>query len=53
MVSDVALHQATRPKAWLLYAFATMILWGVWGAFTGHLARSAAFPRRWSIASGR
>jgi uncharacterized membrane protein len=25
---------ATGPKTWLLYAFATTILWGVWGAFT-------------------
>jgi uncharacterized membrane protein len=28
---DSALH---GPKAWLLYAFATTILWGFWGAFT-------------------
>ena len=25
---------ATGPKTWLLYAFATTVLWGVWGAFT-------------------
>jgi hypothetical protein len=43
MVSDVALHQATRPKAWLLYAFATTILWGFWGAFTG-ISAERGFP---------
>jgi uncharacterized membrane protein len=42
-VSDAAPHQATRPKAWLLYAFATMILWGVWGAFTG-ISTERGFP---------
>jgi uncharacterized membrane protein len=42
-VSDGALYQATRPKAWLLYAFATMILWGVWGAFTG-ISAERGFP---------
>ena len=42
MVSDVALHQATRPKAWLLYAFATTILWG-FGARSPGSQRSAAF----------
>lgn len=40
---DAALQQVTRPKAWLLYAFATMILWGVWGAFTG-LSAERGFP---------
>jgi uncharacterized membrane protein len=25
---------ATGPKRWLLYALATTVLWGVWGAFT-------------------
>ena len=30
-----ATNQVTAvPKAWLLYAFATTILWGFWGAFT-------------------
>jgi drug/metabolite transporter (DMT)-like permease len=48
-----ALHQATRPKAWLLYAFATMILWGFWGAFTG-LSAERGFPETlvycvWSV----
>jgi uncharacterized membrane protein len=52
-VSDAALQQATRPKAWLLYAFATTILWGVWGAFTG-LSAERGFPETlvycvWSI----
>lgn len=40
---DAALQQVTRPKAWLLYAFATMILWGVWGAFAG-LSAERGFP---------
>ena len=42
-VSDAVLQQATRPKAWLLYAFATTILWGVWGAFTD-LPTQRGFP---------
>ncbi len=42
-VSDAALQPGTRPKAWLLYAFATTILWGVWGAFTG-LSAERGFP---------
>ena len=37
------LAPGTRPKAWLLYAFATTILWGVWGAFTG-LSAERGFP---------
>ncbi len=50
---DAALQQVTRPKAWLLYAFATMILWGVWGAFTG-LSAERGFPETlvycvWSV----
>jgi uncharacterized membrane protein len=41
------------PKAWLLYAFATTILWGVWGAFTG-LSSERGFPETlvycvWSV----
>jgi uncharacterized membrane protein len=41
------------PKAWLLYAFATTILWGVWGAFTG-LSAKRDFPETlvycvWSV----
>jgi uncharacterized membrane protein len=52
-VPDAALQQVTRPKAWLLYAFATMILWGVWGAFTG-LSAERGFPETlvycvWSV----
>jgi len=52
-VSDIALHQAARPKAWLLYAFATMVLWGFWGAFTG-LSAEWGFPETlvycvWSV----
>jgi uncharacterized membrane protein len=52
-VSDDALRQAPGPKAWLLYAFATMILWGVWGAFTG-LSAERGFPETlvycvWSV----
>jgi hypothetical protein len=42
-VSDAALQQGMRPKVWLLYAFATTILWGVWGAFTG-LSAERGFP---------
>ena len=50
---DAALQQVTRPKAWLLYAFATTILWGVWGAFTG-LSAERGFPETlvycvWSV----
>jgi uncharacterized membrane protein len=52
-VSDAVLQQATRPKAWLLYAVATTILWGVWGAFTG-LSAERGFPETlvycvWSV----
>jgi drug/metabolite transporter (DMT)-like permease len=48
-----ASHQAVRPKAWLFYALATTILWGVWGAFTG-LSAESGFPETlvycvWSI----
>jgi hypothetical protein len=31
------------PKPWLVYALATTILWGVWGAFTG-LPEERGFP---------
>jgi len=34
-VSRATSNEGMGPKAWLLYAFATTILWGVWGAFTG------------------
>jgi uncharacterized membrane protein len=33
----------TGPKTWLLYALATTLLWGVWGAFTG-LPEQQGFP---------
>ena len=41
------------PKAWLVYAFSTAILWGVWGAFAG-LSAQRGFPETlvycvWSI----
>jgi drug/metabolite transporter (DMT)-like permease len=42
-VSSAAAHQAMGSKAWLLYAFATTILWGLWGAFTG-LSAQRGFP---------
>jgi uncharacterized membrane protein len=52
-VSGAAPHQATGRKAWLLYAFATTILWGVWGAFTG-VSAERGFPETlvycvWSV----
>jgi drug/metabolite transporter (DMT)-like permease len=31
------------PKLWLIYAFATTVLWGIWGAFTDVSARHG-FP---------
>ena len=48
---DVTMSGAVPgPKAWLLYAFATTILWGLWGAFTGlsggaRLSRNAGLLR--------
>jgi drug/metabolite transporter (DMT)-like permease len=36
-------RQAMGPKRWLVYALATTILWGVWGAFTG-LPEERGFP---------
>jgi uncharacterized membrane protein len=52
-VSGAAAHQATGSKAWLLYAFATTILWGLWGAFTS-LSAQRGFPETlvycvWSV----
>jgi drug/metabolite transporter (DMT)-like permease len=38
-----AQHDTSAPKAWLIYAVATTILWGVWGAFTG-LSAERGFP---------
>jgi len=43
MTATAATHEPTRPKAWLIYAFATTILWGVWGAFT-ELSPQRGFP---------
>ena len=40
---STATHATTRPKVWLIYAFVTTILWGVWGAFTG-LSAERGFP---------
>ena len=39
----VAPQRVTAPKAWLLYAFITVILWGVWGAFTD-VSAQRGFP---------
>jgi uncharacterized membrane protein len=52
-VSGAAPNEGMGPKAWLLYAFATTILWGVWGAFTG-LSSEHGFPETlvycvWSV----
>jgi uncharacterized membrane protein len=52
-VSGAAPNEGMGPKAWLLYAFATTILWGVWGAFTG-LSSERGFPETlvycvWSV----
>jgi len=48
-----AAASAARPKVWLVYAFATTILWGLWGAFTDVSARRG-FPETlvycvWSV----
>jgi uncharacterized membrane protein len=43
MTADAAAPQVRAPKAWLIYAFATTILWGVWGAFTD-LPTQRGFP---------
>jgi uncharacterized membrane protein len=43
MTASSATHEAARPKAWLIYALATTILWGVWGAFT-ELSPQRGFP---------
>ena len=52
-MSRAASNEGMGPKAWLLYAFATTILWGVWGAFTG-LSSERGFPETlvycvWSV----
>jgi uncharacterized membrane protein len=52
-VADAAPPQATGHKTWLVYAFATTILWGFWGAFTDVSARRG-FPETlvycvWSV----
>lgn len=44
MSTTAAEPHATAPsRAWLLYALATMVLWGIWGAFTG-LSAERGFP---------
>jgi uncharacterized membrane protein len=42
-ISAAVPHRAMGPKPWLVYALATTILWGVWGAFTG-LPEERGFP---------
>jgi drug/metabolite transporter (DMT)-like permease len=42
-MTTAAQHATSAPKGWLIYAFATTILWGVWGAFTG-LSAERGFP---------
>lgn len=42
-VSSAAPRETARPKAWLVYAFATTVMWGVWGAFTD-LSAQRGFP---------
>ena len=42
-MSVPALARAKTPKLWLVYALATMALWGVWGAFTD-LPTKHGFP---------
>jgi uncharacterized membrane protein len=42
-MSSVAALPTTGSKAWLVYAIATTILWGIWGAFTG-LSAERGFP---------
>ena len=53
MTAAGAAVSAARPKAWLVYALATTILWGLWGAFTDVSARRG-FPETlvycvWSV----
>jgi len=43
MTADAAALRVRTPKAWLIYAFATTILWGIWGAFTD-LPTQRGFP---------
>ena len=42
-VPGAAAQHAMLPKPWLVYAFATTILWGVWGAFT-NVSAERGFP---------
>jgi drug/metabolite transporter (DMT)-like permease len=42
-VADAARPQATGHKAWLIFAIATTVLWGFWGAFTD-LSAQRGFP---------
>src|SRR5262249_13864239 len=43
MASEAAAIQPAHPKAWLIFAFATTILWGIWGAFID-LPTQRGFP---------
>ena len=36
-------QRVPAPKTWLLYAFVTVVLWGVWGAFTD-VSAQRGFP---------
>src|SRR5436190_12751037 len=42
-MANVAAKETGSAKAWLLYAFTTTILWGLWGAFTG-VSQERGFP---------
>lgn len=42
-MSATDIDNRLRMAPWLLYALATMVLWGVWGAFTG-LSAERGFP---------
>lgn len=42
-MAAAAPQRVTVAKAWLLYAFATTVLWGIWGAFTD-LSAQRGFP---------
>jgi uncharacterized membrane protein len=43
MTAHAAAPRVSAPKAWLIYACATTILWGIWGAFTD-LPTQRGFP---------
>ncbi len=42
-VSHAEAQPGAGPRPWLLYAFATTVLWGVWGAFTD-ISAQRGFP---------